>query len=83
MHAAWAGLGYYSRATRLLRLAQIVVEKHGGRLPRTAEQLRALPGVGKYTAGAVASIAYGQPAGEWGRAKRGSKKEKRRREEIK
>ena len=61
MHAAWAGLGYYSRATRLLEAAQVVVEKHEGRLPRTAERLLDLPGIGRYTAGAIASIAYGQP----------------------
>ena len=58
---AWAGLGYYSRARNLQRAAQIVVEKHGGRLPDTAEGLLELPGIGRYTAGAVASIAFDRP----------------------
>ena len=49
---AWAGLGYYSRARNLQRAAQLVVERHGGRLPDTAEGLRELPGIGRYTAGA-------------------------------
>jgi len=57
----WAGLGYYSRARNLQRAAQLVVEKHGGRLPDTAEGLLELPGVGRYTAGAVASIAFDRP----------------------
>jgi A/G-specific adenine glycosylase len=54
----WAGLGYYARARNLHKAAQMVVERHGGALPRSAEGLRALPGIGRYTAGAVASIAY-------------------------
>jgi len=58
---AWAGLGYYSRARNLQRAAQLVVERHGGRLPDTVESLRELPGVGRYTAGAVASIAFDRP----------------------
>ncbi|HJZ84245.1 MAG TPA: A/G-specific adenine glycosylase [Polyangia bacterium] len=58
----WAGLGYYSRARNLHRAAQQVVAEHGGRLPDTVEALRALPGIGRYTAGAIASIAFGQPA---------------------
>ncbi len=57
---AWAGLGYYARARNLHRAAQIVSERHGGRLPDTATELRTLPGVGEYTAGAVASIAFGR-----------------------
>jgi A/G-specific adenine glycosylase len=56
----WAGLGYYSRARNLQRAAQVIVGVHGGRLPRTYAELRALPGVGDYTAGAVASIAFGE-----------------------
>ena len=52
----WTGLGYYSRARNLHRAAQAVVERHGGALPDDPEALRALPGVGPYTAGAVASI---------------------------
>jgi A/G-specific adenine glycosylase len=57
---AWQGLGYYSRARRLLGAARIIRERHGGRLPRAAEELRRLPGVGEYTAGAVASMAFGE-----------------------
>jgi A/G-specific adenine glycosylase len=59
---AWQGLGYYSRARNLLRGARIVVEKHEGRVPDRLEDLLALPGVGLYTAGAIASIAYNRPA---------------------
>lgn len=55
----WEGLGYYSRAKNLLAAARLVAERHAGRLPSDPEALRALPGVGPYTAGAVASIAYG------------------------
>lgn len=55
----WQGLGYYSRARNLRRAAQTVMSDHGGRLPRTRDDLLALPGVGRYTAGAVASIAFG------------------------
>lgn len=55
----WQGLGYYSRARNLRQAARTVMEKHGGALPQTAQELRTLPGVGRYTAGAVASIAFG------------------------
>ncbi len=55
----WAGLGYYSRARNLHRAAQVMVDRHQGRVPDSVEALRALPGVGRYTAGAVASIAFG------------------------
>ena len=58
----WAGLGYYARARNLRRAAQIVVREHGGALPRDADALAALPGVGRYTAGALRSIAFKQPA---------------------
>jgi A/G-specific adenine glycosylase len=57
--AAWAGLGYYRRARLLHAGARTVVERHDGTLPRDPEALRALPGVGAYTAGAIASIAFG------------------------
>jgi A/G-specific adenine glycosylase len=57
----WAGLGYYSRARNLHRAAQSVVAEHGGALPSDPTALRALPGVGRYTAGAVASIAFDRP----------------------
>ncbi len=53
----WEGLGYYSRARNLHRAARIVVAEHGGKLPRQAAELRQLPGIGPYTAGAIASIA--------------------------
>lgn len=58
----WEGLGYYSRARRLLAGARAVVERHGGRVPGTTEELLALPGIGPYSAGAIASIAFGQRA---------------------
>lgn len=58
----WEGLGYYARARRLHAAAQIVVEEEGGRLPESVEQLRELPGIGPYTAGAIASIAFDRPA---------------------
>jgi A/G-specific adenine glycosylase len=57
--SAWEGLGYYSRARSLHRAAQVLVERHGGELPRQREALRRLPGIGPYTAGAIASIAFG------------------------
>jgi A/G-specific adenine glycosylase len=56
----WEGLGYYTRARNLHKTAQIVAEQHGGVFPRAAELLQMLPGVGRYTAGAVASIAFGE-----------------------
>lgn len=55
---AWQGLGYYSRARNLRQGAQQVLAEHGGRVPDSVEALLALPGVGRYTAGAIASIAY-------------------------
>ena len=58
----WEGLGYYSRAKNLQKCAQILVAEHGGKLPRQASELRKLPGIGPYTAGAIASIAYGERA---------------------
>ena len=60
--AAWAGLGYYSRARNLHACAQAVVEKHKGRFPRKESLLLELPGIGPYTAAAVAAIAYGEAA---------------------
>lgn len=57
---AWEGLGYYGRARNLHRAARMVVEQSGGCFPTTAADWRRLPGVGRYTAGAVASIAFGE-----------------------
>ncbi len=57
----WAGLGYYRRAKHLHLAAREMVERHGGRVPATFEGLVSLPGVGRYTAGAVGSIAFGLP----------------------
>ena len=58
--AAWSGLGYYRRARMLHKAAQFVASHHHGKLPRTAAELRLLPGIGAYTAAAVASIAHGE-----------------------
>jgi A/G-specific adenine glycosylase len=60
--AAWSGLGYYARARNLLKAARAVVERHHGALPADEETLRALPGVGPYTAAAVAAIGFGARA---------------------
>ena len=60
--AAWAGLGYYARARNLLACARAVAADHGGVFPDTEEALRALPGVGAYTAAAVAAIAFDREA---------------------
>lgn len=57
----WEGLGYYSRARNLKKAAGVIVERFAGQLPRDYEQLLSLPGIGEYTAGAIASIAYGIP----------------------
>jgi A/G-specific adenine glycosylase len=59
VRAAWAGLGYYSRAANLHRTARIVAGEHAGRFPSDAAGLRKLPGIGDYTAGAIAAIAFG------------------------
>ena len=59
--AAWSGLGYYRRARALHDIAKIVVSDHGGRVPDDPDRLLELPGIGPYTAAAVASIAYGKP----------------------
>lgn len=56
----WEGLGYYSRVRNLQKAARMVCEEYGGELPRTREELNRLPGIGDYTAGAIASIAYGE-----------------------
>jgi A/G-specific adenine glycosylase len=59
---AWAGLGYYARARNLHACARAVVERHGGRFPASEVELRTLPGIGDYTAAAIAAIAYDLPA---------------------
>jgi A/G-specific adenine glycosylase len=60
---AWQGLGYDRRALALWRTARIVVAEHGGRVPSTVAELQALPGIGPYTARAVAALAFGAPVG--------------------
>lgn len=56
----WEGLGYYSRAKNLKKAAGVIMEEYGGEIPSDFEELLKLPGIGSYTAGAIASIAYGQ-----------------------
>src|SRR5271169_1541787 len=58
--AAWSGLGYYHRARRMHQAAKIIVREHQGEFPRTIEAWRGLPGIGRYTAAAIASIAFGE-----------------------
>ncbi|KAL6077136.1 Adenine DNA glycosylase [Balamuthia mandrillaris] len=60
VNEAWAGLGYYRRARYLHQGATLLMEKFKGRLPRTAAELKKIPGIGPYTAGAIASIAFGE-----------------------
>ena len=57
--ALWSGLGYYSRARNLQRAAEIICERHAGRFPHTIEEIEALPGIGRSTAGAIMVFAYG------------------------
>jgi A/G-specific adenine glycosylase len=59
--AAWSGLGYYRRARMLRAAAKVLVRELGGKFPETAEEWRALPGIGRYTAAAIASIAFDEP----------------------
>jgi A/G-specific adenine glycosylase len=61
LHKLWEGLGYYTRVRNLQRAAQIIVNEHGGRFPQDFEAVLALPGIGRYTAGAICSIAFNQP----------------------
>jgi A/G-specific adenine glycosylase len=60
--AMWTGMGYYRRARNLHIAAKMIVERFGGKVPRSVSELRELPGVGRYTAGAVSSIAHGEQA---------------------
>ena len=57
----WSGLGYYSRARNLLKAAAQIVDEHSGRIPSETQDLLSLPGIGRYTAGAIASIAFNRP----------------------
>jgi A/G-specific adenine glycosylase len=59
--AAWSGLGYYRRARMLHAAAKVIVREHNGKFPAGEKQLRALPGIGRYTAAAIASIAFDEP----------------------
>ena len=59
--AAWSGLGYYHRARRMHQAAKVITRERKGNFPRTAEEWRELPGIGRYTAAAIASIAFGEP----------------------
>ncbi len=61
LHKLWEGLGYYTRVRNLQRAAQIIVEQHDGEFPKSFDDILALPGVGRYTAGAICSIAFNQP----------------------
>jgi A/G-specific adenine glycosylase len=58
----WEGLGYYSRVRNAQAAAQLIVQRHGGRFPDNFDDILALPGIGRYTAGAISSIAFNQPA---------------------
>ena len=60
LNKLWEGLGYYSRARNLKKAAQVVMERYGGRFPEDYVSVRALPGVGDYTAGAISSICFEQ-----------------------
>ena len=61
IHKLWEGLGYYTRVRNLQKAAQVIVEKHGGQFPEAFDEILALPGIGRYTAGAIGSIAFNQP----------------------
>jgi A/G-specific adenine glycosylase len=58
----WEGLGYYSRARNIHKAARVLVAEHGGRFPESVDELQQLPGIGRYTAGAIASFAFDRPA---------------------
>ncbi len=61
IHKLWEGLGYYTRARNLQKAAQLIMEKHHGTFPKHFEEVLDLPGIGRYTAGAISSIAFNQP----------------------
>src|SRR5947209_1274683 len=60
IHKLWEGLGYYSRVRNMQKSAKLILERHGGRFPKKFEELMELPGIGRYTAGAICSIAFDQ-----------------------
>ncbi len=60
VNEVWTGLGYYRRAKYLHEGARWLVENHNGKLPRSAAELKKIPGIGPYTAGAISSIAFGE-----------------------
>ena len=61
IHKLWEGLGFYTRVRNLQKAAQVIQERHGGKFPEKFEEVLALPGIGRYTAGAICSIAFNQP----------------------
>lgn len=61
IHKLWEGLGYYTRARNLQKAARVILEQHGGGFPKKFDDILALPGIGRYTAGAISSIAFNQP----------------------
>ncbi len=61
IHKLWEGLGYYTRVRNLQKAAQLIVQKHDGKFPKQFEDILALPGIGRYTAGAISSIAFNEP----------------------
>src|ERR1043166_367027 len=61
IHKLWEGLGYYKGVRNMQKAARVIMAEHSGRFPREFEAVLALPGIGRYTAGAICSIAFGQP----------------------
>jgi A/G-specific adenine glycosylase len=61
LHKLWEGLGYYTRVRNLQKAAQVIVQQYAGRFPERFDDVLALPGIGRYTAGAICSIAFNQP----------------------
>src|SRR6266568_5120538 len=61
LHKLWEGLGYYTRVRNMQKAARAIVTLHGGKFPENFEDVLALPGIGRYTAGAICSIAFNQP----------------------
>jgi hypothetical protein len=61
IHKLWEGLGYYTRVRNLQSAARLVMERHAGKFPTDLAEILALPGIGRYTAGAIGSIAFNQP----------------------